>query len=374
VAEPPLGGVINHLKDVVAGQAANPDIDRVTVITPYVNVAELRAASANSVQIHGLRYRRGSLLALLRLAGATLTHVRADRPDIVHLHSTVAGTVVRLILILLVRRPVIVYCPHGWALGGTRPRSIRWVVAWTERVLSYVTDAIVCVSDGEKRTAASIGIAPARCIVVKNGMPDLAMRIPPPAIGNRRLCLLYVGRMDKAKGFDIFIDALARLSDIADGVVVGGYVVDKPQAITIPSNVKLVGWRSHEEVLPFYQQADAVIIPSNWEGLPLVAIEAMRASRPVFGSLIAGLQETVVDGKTGRLFPANNVDALVDCIRSTDRRTLGAYGAAARDRFEDHFTSDRMNQQLFGVYRSLVPTRETLQMSLVTNTPSPNLG
>jgi glycosyltransferase involved in cell wall biosynthesis len=352
VAEPLLGGVITHLKEAVAGHAATPGIDSIGVITPDHTAATLRSVTASGVQIHTVRYRRGSVISLLRLAVATLRHVRRDAPDIVHIHSTIAGLVVRLSLILLIRRPAIVYCPHGWAFGRTwSRRSSDRFLGWTERLLSYVTDAIICVSDEEKRIAVSIGIAPSRCVVVKNGMPDLAVQMPPP-LGNHRLCLLYVGRLDKQKGFDIYIQALDRLGDLAEGIVVGDYFVDKPQATRIPSNVKLVGWRSHEELLPFYQQADAVIIPSRSEGLPLVAIEAMRASRPIFGSCIAGLQETVVDGKTGRLFPPNDVDALVDHIRSTPRETLGAYGAAGRDRFQNHFTVERMNRELLAVYWS----------------------
>ena len=199
-------------------------------------------------------------------------------------------------------------------------------------------------------------------------MPDLAVQMPPPPSGNDRLCLLYVGRLDKKKGFDIYLHALDRLGDLAEGIVVGDYILDKPQATRIPANVKLVGWRSHEELLPFYQQADAVIIPSRSEALSLVAIEAMRASRPVFGSCIAGLQEIVVDGKTGRLFPPNDVDALVDHIRSTPRETLGAYGAAGRDRFLNNFTMERMNRELLAVYRSVTASKSKAKQYRVWRT------
>ena len=81
--------------------------------------------------------------------------------------------------------------------------------------------------------------------------------------------------------------------------------------------------------------AHALVLPSFAEGLPVVAMEAMAAGRPVIGTWIAGLPELVQPGRSGWLAPAGDAGALADAIRDLaeappDR--LQAMGRAARDR------------------------------------------
>jgi glycosyltransferase involved in cell wall biosynthesis len=104
--------------------------------------------------------------------------------------------------------------------------------------------------------------------------------------------------------------------------------------------VELAGWRDEAGVQAALAKAQALILPSFAEGLPMVVMEAMAAGRPVIATAIAGVPELVVAGETGWLVPAGDPLALAEAIAAlarTPQDKLTAMGKAARDRvFERH--------------------------------------
>jgi len=298
---------------------------------------------------------------LFRLAAATLRLLRRAKPDILHVHSTFAGVVARTCVLALRKGPKVVYCPHGWAFSRDGSRFTNSLVAALERVFSRVSDRIICVSRAEKEEAVSAGIPEQRCVVIENGIRRFETEALPGAAANdagrsggAKLKVLFVGRFDRQKGFDIFLDVMARLGADADGIAVGDYLVGASKAAAVPGNVALLGWRARDEVRRLYRDADLLVMPSRWEGLPIVALEAMATGLPVFGSRAGGLRELVVDGVTGRLFDIGDVEGMVEAIRATDRRRLRAYGEQSRLRFAEGYTAEAMNERVTDLYLSVL--------------------
>ena len=99
--------------------------------------------------------------------------------------------------------------------------------------------------------------------------------------------------------------------------------------------------------------ADVLAIPSRYEGLPLVLLEAMAAGLPVAGSRIPGIMEVVRDGESGLLVEAGSpgelARALGELLRDDDRRRRR--GAAARERIAAEYGFARVLAQLEDVYR-----------------------
>ena len=171
VTEAPEGGVLTYLANLVGMQACSPDIAYIDVLGPAVNEAAIRKSSGGArVGVYSIPYETRSIGVLLRLAIATLRLVARNRPNIVHIHSTLAGFVVRLCLLPIPGRPKLIYTPHAWSfnLGAGRFLSLRRTC---ERWLAHWTDRIVCVSEDERRLALEAGISAQRCTVVLSGIP-----------------------------------------------------------------------------------------------------------------------------------------------------------------------------------------------------------
>lgn len=111
--------------------------------------------------------------------------------------------------------------------------------------------------------------------------------------------------------------------------------------------VTFIGWQSQEELPRVIRAADILVFPTiAEEALGRSAVEAMGAGRPVIASRIGGLQFTVIDGATGLLFAPGDADDLARQIEALlDNPELRLrLGRAGRQRFEDHFTWDKILQ------------------------------
>lgn len=113
------------------------------------------------------------------------------------------------------------------------------------------------------------------------------------------------------------------------------------------------GWR--KDVDKLLTSWDLLVIPSFEEGLPLSALEAMAAARPVLASRVGGLPELVIDGVTGRLVPPRDTDALVRCIEELagDRQRLALMGYEGWKRVRANFSVGLMTRHTVELYDRL---------------------
>lgn len=167
------------------------------------------------------------------------------------------------------------------------------------------------------------------------------------------LRVLFVGRVDRQKGVDILYSAMAHLQGRAHAVVVGASVAGAGRnACEALANVTHVGWRTRGEIEKLYASADVLVAPSRWEGMPLVALEAMRAGLPVVASRVGGLPEVIEEGRTGLVIDPESPRVLVEVLSSLDRPMLRRMGACARERFLQLFQVGRVVDELHDAYCS----------------------
>ena len=167
--------------------------------------------------------------------------------------------------------------------------------------------------------------------------------------GERRL--LFVGRFDRQKGIDVLFNALTTLDD-SFAYVIGDSL--HARVADLPANARCVGWKSGAELEAYYASADVVVMPSRWEGLPLVGLEAMRAGRAIIASEVGGLSELVDHGVTGLLIPPDDSEALAGAVRSLDDAALLQMGTHAAERFVNRWTGESSHAALAALYRRRV--------------------
>jgi len=120
-----------------------------------------------------------------------------------------------------------------------------------------------------------------------------------------------------------------------------------------PSNVTFYGWQPRDTVSQMIAAADALIMPSRWEGLSLVALEAMRLGKPILSSRCDSLTEIVEHNKTGLHFQMGRPSELQDILRGLNKAKLAEMGKAARAEILHSFTAERHNAELTALYQSL---------------------
>ncbi len=147
---------------------------------------------------------------------------------------------------------------------------------------------------------------------------------------------LFCGQMIARKGFDVLLQAFARLpSTQARLVLAGRETVETCALDQLPSAVRTridnVGFRAPDALPELFSQADVFVLPSRYEGWGVVINQALGAGLPVLCSEAVGARELVAHGVNGWTFPAGNVEALTEAMSRCveHREQLAAMGAAS---------------------------------------------
>jgi glycosyltransferase involved in cell wall biosynthesis len=148
--------------------------------------------------------------------------------------------------------------------------------------------------------------------------------------------LLYVGRLDPAKGVDLMLQAAERAHDVVDFDLdilgTGSRESQLRQVYADKSWIRFHGSVDQETVAEFMSHSAALLVPSLWfENAPVVMVHALFAGLPVLGSRIGGIPEHALDGVTGRLLPSGDENAWsAEMVRVVeDKQQIATWSAAS---------------------------------------------
>jgi glycosyltransferase involved in cell wall biosynthesis len=288
--------------------------------------------------------------------------VAAWEPDVVHLHSSKAGMVGRLVVRR--RRPTIVQ-PHSWSFWARTGALQRATLEW-ERLGARWSSVVLCVSEDERRQGVEAGIR-ADYRVLPNGVDldrfgpgDRATAREQLGIAPDEPIVVCVGRLHRQKNQAALVDAWPRVCAAAPGarlVLLGDGPDEADLRARAGKGVEFAG--STDDVRPWLAAADVVAQPSRWEGMSLSLLEAMAVGRSVVVTDVPGMGEVVVDG-VGAVVPSEDPDALAAAIaaRLNDRELADAEGAAGRARVEGHHDRRVQHEGIAKLYEELTdPSR-----------------
>lgn len=300
--------------------------------------------------------------------------VREIRPDVVHLHSFVAGLLGRLPgrRALLDARVPIVYQPHAWSFDLFTRKSVGNAVRRWEGWAARATDELVANCDDEIAEGRSIGVdVTSRALGVA---VDVSRFRPVDGAGRESFraqlgldakhVLLCLGRLARQKGQDLLLPAWERSRPSDTALVLLGPGDTAPLEALAPTQwgktVLAVG--EHDDVRPWLWASDLLVLPSRYETVALVVAEAMSCGRPVVATAVNGARDTILDGPlpaAGAVVEVGDMDRLVAeaTRRLEDADLWAAEAAAGRQRAEQLFSPGQVADRLEAAYREAVARR-----------------
>ncbi len=184
-------------------------------------------------------------------------------------------------------------------------------------------------------------------------------------LSERAILVVAAGRVTDDKGFDLLIEAAARISaSHADAIfLICGPVESHDYQATLLQRIEKTGltqrvlFLGRRDDLPeLMAQCDVFVLSSRREGHPYVLLEAMACNLPAVASNCGGVAETVLEGETGYVVPIGAVDALADRLDTLlrDAGMRQRLGEAAGRRIRADFTAEQTAQGLFTMYENLL--------------------
>jgi D-inositol-3-phosphate glycosyltransferase len=259
-----------------------------------------------------------------------------------------------------------------------------------ERQLAYVADAIISSSEEEIQSLVDeYGISSSKGRVIYPGVNEkLFYPLEDRMVLREMRCekkdriLLYVGRIDPAKGLMNVIEALELLkkkdlslyNQLKLIVIGGGRKKDdfprNKEFIRIKKSIRekklagkviFLGSKKQSELKKYYSAAEVLVMPSLYESFGLVPVEAMACGTPAIVSRIGEMRNTVQEGKNGFLFPPNNPSSLASCLEHFFSNKESLWNAEKiRQSAVKNFSWEKTAEETYALFKKLSMEKTSL--------------
>ena len=223
---------------------------------------------------------------------------------------------------------------HTLAVGDLRSAILKTLGGPIERWGERSAEAVVVITPRLYRLLLSDGVEEDRLHLIPPGVnPSLFVgpfEDPFSGVGKPRV--LFVGRLTPQKGVGTLVAAVGLLKDPSARVLLVGDGPERPalerqaERIGVGDRLHFVGFLAHERLPAMFSHADLLVLPSLYEELGTVLLEAMQAGLPIVASKTGGVPDVIEDGVNGLLVPPADPGALARAID----RLLADSGLARR--------------------------------------------
>jgi glycosyltransferase involved in cell wall biosynthesis len=305
--------------------------------------------------------RGGPLMDELRARILRPLHLLRFCPQILHAHLFHANIVARLTRLFL-PVPVVISTVHSLAesnrrTGAFRARDVLY------RLTNALSDATVFVSTAAANRHLQAGaVTASRMQVIPNGVDTDRFRPDPERRARMRALLglgdefvwLAVGRLMWKKNYPLLLRAMARQTGSV--LLIAGAGPDEAELRAMaPGSARFLG--SRDDMAELMNAADAFVLSSTVEGLPLVLLEAAASGLPCVATSVGGAVEAIVPERTGHLVPPEDVEALAGAmarIAALPKDERDALGRAAREYAVSRFDMGAVVDQWERLYRTML--------------------
>ena len=242
-------------------------------------------------------------------------------------------------------------------MGAPFRIALRYMVRRSRSVISLggkLTPVLQRLAQGSKCTV----------VTVPNAV-ELPTVAPATARLHGPLRILFVGRFAFNKGLDVLMTVARRLElegktkEVLFQLAGDGPLMATYQAMGLPKNVELLGRVDDERLFKLYSGCDALLLPTRFEGMPTVVLEAMARSRPIMVSDV-GASAELVDGLNGYLLPKGNADALYTAVMEFNAmpdQQRAKMGAASLERVTKRFTWPAVTEEFIALFNRVAAGR-----------------
>ena len=263
------------------------------------------------------------------------------KPDVVHLHSSKASVLGRLVL----PAEKIIYTVHGFDTIRIANRLFLPI----ERILQYRCRFIVGVSNYDYNNLMSEKVNHHVCVIY-NGLtiPIINKDNELDIFSKEKKNILCIARVSPPKRHDLFMQIAKQLPEY-NFVWIGNLtpIGDTPDNCHFVGNIPNAG--------AYCKNADLFVLVSDYEGLPMTIIEAMSQGLPIVSSDVGGIHEIVKNGVNGFVV-ANDLNEFVDRIKKVldDKKLYLQMSQASKSSYDQFLTVDKMVLSYYDLYKQIV--------------------
>jgi len=343
------------------------DVQVVSMLPPQAYINELKSSN---IPVESLNINRDKPdpRGIFRLAKI----IWRERPQIVHSHMIHANLLARFIR-LFTPIPILICTAHSTQESGKRG-SLR-----IREIMYRVTDSLCDITTQVSRFGLEryiqVGAVPRHKIIfIPNGI-DTNRFYPSYETGrnlrhnlglNDEFVWLAVGRFEEAKDYPTMVQAFRLILQEYENTIllIAGQgslkkeIEQYAKQLHIREKIIFLGVR--KDIPELMNVADAYVMSSAWEGLPMVLLEAAATGLPIVATNVGGNGEVVLDGESGFLVPPQNSKALAESmlklmsLEPDERRKMGERG---RKHIEENYSLDRVIEQWEILYKKLLTKR-----------------
>tara|TARA_B100000683_G_scaffold231523_1_gene233121 strand:+ start:2574 stop:3656 length:1083 start_codon:yes stop_codon:yes gene_type:complete len=358
-----VGGGDQHVEQI--GRELVRRGHRVTVWCADVPTHEERRFKRGGVDVIRITPSRilGGVDPLVSVSDLDLSDV-----DVVHLHDTLPVLIRRtLSKAKKAGKPVVTTYHNDYvkktALGRAVKR-VRW--ALQGRRTMHSSDAGIVLTPFFEQLLRAKGVQ-GRLDVIPNGFSPVEEASKRPSSLPRREesmpLMSFVGRLSFQKGLDVLMDAMESYGSdpgfhlaIAGKGQLSGWLEDRHSKSSARQNISVLGLVTDAEKRWMYENSDCVVIPSRFEGLPTVLLEAMHAGTPVVMANVNGLGRLVEECGCGLSVPCEDPESLalgMSRVMEAGEDQASAWGDSGKSASRD-YQWDRVTDRILGVYRRVL--------------------
>jgi len=223
-------------------------------------------------------------------------------------------------------------------------------------------DRLVTICSQSTQEALHEGFSPHNIIQIPNGV-DIEQFTPPgPGAEKIRGRIVFIGTLDYRKNVSLLITAVKKLLDIGIPVTLDiiGDGPEFPQLQKMADRLDMGGiihfLGAFSEIEPFLQRSHIFVLPSQFEGLPNVVLEAMACGLPVIATKVGGVPDIIEHRVNGLLIPPGDSEALSAAISELfDNTTLAdKLGSRARKTVVEQFSLSAVADRYAELYKTLL--------------------
>lgn len=301
------------------------------------------------------RYDLSGLIQLLSL-------LKDQAVDIVHSQSYKSNILSRLAIKLGRLNAKSVVTLHAVPRDYAQSLPFR-LDMWTSRWSTYA----IAVDEGSRRDFREHGLAVPEVTVIHNGIPltylNNSQEQPKNSLLPVEIVVGFVGRLTYQKNIQGLVELIRRILTAQSNV---GFVVvgDGPDRVLLEPLLeesygdRLLLTGQVKNVMPFYKSMDLLVMPSRYEGLSFVALEAMANGLPIIASAVGGMPEVITNGEDGILVDEGDIDAMVAATLAliADNQRRVQLGSNARKTVFNRFSQRTMCLKTLEIYRTVLET------------------